>query len=312
MSIYVIGACNIDITATTDKRVIAHDSVPARITMDVGGVGHNVALNARHIYDEVYLVSLFGTDYFGKRAKEHCQKRGLNLSYSNTVDMTHSIYLAILDASGDMVTAVNDMAIVDAMDYELIKPLEEVITDKDYLMVDNNLSVDLQLEIYKRLKGCRFTDAISVSKADKLKSSLAYIDILKVNRYEAEALVDYDFADERSIIEGLNALVQKGVREVILSDKYGAYIANKEAIIRYRHNAYKEHIVNATGAGDALLGTYVASLALGYKKEEAIKQALIAALITVEDTKTVADINMDALKKRNTEQIKGVSIYDKN
>ena len=89
MSIYVIGACNIDITATTHKSVIAQDSNPAHITMDIGGVGHNVALNARHIYDEVYLVSLFGSDYFGEMAKEHCKKSGLNLHYSNSVAMSH-------------------------------------------------------------------------------------------------------------------------------------------------------------------------------------------------------------------------------
>ena len=312
MSIYVIGACNIDITASTHEKIIARDSNPADIIMDIGGVGHNVALNAHHIYEEVYLVSLFGTDYFGQRVKDHCNNCGLNLRYSNSVDMAHSIYLAILDASGDMVMAVNDMAIVEAMDYELIRPLEEVITDDDYLMVDNNLSVDLQLEIYKRLKGHKFTDAISVSKVSKLKSLLPHIDILKVNRLEAEALVGHKFTDETATTKGLKTLLARGVKEVILSDKYGAYVASKGAIIRYHHNQVKEHIVNATGAGDALLGTYVASLALGYASKEAIKNALVASLITVDNAKTVADIDMETLQKGNTQQIKGVTIYDQS
>ncbi len=310
MSIYVIGACNIDITATSYKKIIASDSNPADINMGFGGVGHNVALNARHIYDEVYFVSVFGSDYFGKVALEHCRKEGLNLSYSKTVDMTHSIYMAILDNTGDMAMAVNDMAIIETMDYELIRPLEEVISDEDFLMVDNNLPVDLQLKIYKTLKGHKFTDAISVNKVEKLRGLLAHIDILKVNRYEASSLVGQDLTDEKATIEALKTIVSKGTKEVILTDKYGAYVASKDTIMRYHHNQVKEHIVNATGAGDALLGVYIASLALDHKKEEAIKNGLVAALLTIDEPKTVADIDIKDLKTSRRQEIKGVSIYD--
>ena len=299
MSIYVIGACNIDITAKGAKELVAHDSNPGKITMTLGGVGHNVAKNIHNLTNDVIFISTFGFDHFGKIAYEGCLDEGLDLKYSHiSTSKPQSLYLAVLDADGDMSVGVNDMRLIEDMTYEDLKDLKDVITADDYLMVDNNLKSEISEKIFKEFKGIKFTDAISASKAPKLLKSLAYIDILKVNRYEGERLSGMELKDEKAIFMALRSFMDQGTKEVILTFRDGLYRASDGEVWRWLHGVTRKDIINATGAGDALLGAYIGATYDGYDKKSCIAYALAASLMTIEDEKTVSDLTyakLDAL-----------------
>ena len=292
MAIYVIGACNIDISAKSDHHLIARDSNPASIKITIGGVGHNIAKNMTNLTSEVYFVSIFGDDHFGHLAYKTCTSEGLDLSYSKIKgNSKQSLYLAILDETGDMYLAVNDMDIIEGVDKKDLSEIKDIIKDDDMVCVDNNLSEEIISYIANDFKGIKFSDAISVAKAPKLAKVLDKLDILKVNIYEAEALADIKILDEKDILKALHILLDKGVKKVLLTYRDGAYLAKEGDVYRYLHMATKAHIQNATGAGDALLGAYIAAIKEGKDDEEAIKDGLVASLYTIEDEKTVSDLN---------------------
>ena len=96
----------------------------------------------------------------------------------------------------------------------------------------------------------------------------------------------------------------------MLSYKEGVYLGYDGEIYRYRHHQVRDVIVNATGAGDALLGAYIASRAKAKSFDEAIKDALIVSLLTIDHKDTVAPIDealindkMDMRKKIEGEKI---------
>ncbi|MBQ5509231.1 MAG: hypothetical protein IIT96_05660, partial [Muribaculaceae bacterium] len=62
MRITVIGAANVDITATPLGRYIPCDSNPSRVEIAYGGVGRNIAHNLCLMGDEVRLFTVFGDD----------------------------------------------------------------------------------------------------------------------------------------------------------------------------------------------------------------------------------------------------------
>ncbi len=292
MAIYVIGACNIDISARSDHRLIERDSNPATVRISVGGVGHNIAQNMTNLTEDIYFVSVFGDDHFGHLAYKTCLAEGLDLTFSKIKgNSKQSMYLAILDETGDMYLAVNDMDIIEGMTKKDLNEIKEVITDKDMLCVDNNLSEEIISYIANDFKGIKFSDAISVAKAFKLNAILDKLDILKVNIYEAEALSGISIKNEEDIMNALSDLLDKGVKKVLLTYRDGVYLAKDGHIYRYLHNATKVHIQNATGAGDALLGAYIAAVDQGKDDEEAIKDGLVASLITIEDERTVSDLD---------------------
>lgn len=311
MKIYVVGACNIDIGARCDHRLIMRDSNPAKIKITIGGVGHNIAKNIANLTDQVYFVSLFGDDHFGHLAYKTCTSEGLDLSFSKIKGNSfQSLYMAILDETGDMCVAVNDMAIILDLKAKDLDDLKATISDEDMLLVDNNLNEEMINYICKEFRGVKFTDAISVNKAHKLNAVLDQIDILKVNIYEAEKLVGHRLTDEESIVKGLLVLAKKGVKKILLSFRDGVYFAHGKHVYRYLHHATKANIKNATGAGDALLGAYIAGLKNGKSDDEAIRDGLIISLVTIEDEKTVADIDSTVFikTKKIREKIEGVRL----
>ena len=310
MSIYVIGACNIDIVAHSDRPLVYKDSNPAKITTSLGGVGHNVAKNISSLYRDTYFVTFFGDDHLSSLAMEGCKKEGLDLRYAKNKKGRQSLYIALLDQDGDMTLGVNDMQIQEAITIEDLKDVIGVITEDDYLMIDNNLAKDVIEYLLKEVKAHKFTDAISTAKAPKLRSVLHYIDTLKVNVYEAEALIDEREETEDHLAYLTNKLLEKGIKEVLLSYKEGVYLGYDGEIYRYRHHQVRDVIVNATGAGDALLGAYIASRAKAKSIDEAIKDALIVSLLTIDHKDTVAPIDealindkMDMRKKIEGEKI---------
>ena len=64
--IYVIGGANIDLFAKSEKEILKSDKNPATISLSFGGVGRNIAENIVHLNEEVYFISLFANDFFGK------------------------------------------------------------------------------------------------------------------------------------------------------------------------------------------------------------------------------------------------------
>ncbi|KAI8991112.1 hypothetical protein BDF20DRAFT_812765, partial [Mycotypha africana] len=115
----VIGGIALDITATTSVpssarslKGILHTSTLGQVKQTLGGVGRNVAESAwRSGAEQVKLVSVVGQDMAGDIVKAGMKKLG----------MQTAVYNALHSSDGQLVAAVADMSIFEAIHSEKVK-----------------------------------------------------------------------------------------------------------------------------------------------------------------------------------------------
>lgn len=280
----IIGGANIDVFGKTDKELILKDSNPGKINISFGGVARNVAENMMLLGQKTYFKTVFTDDIFGQVLYQKCLDDGFDLRYSKiNKGLASSVYIALLDSSGDMQVAINDMTILDEMK---ITELEEMLADfthDDWVVLDTNLSEEILTNILTNKHYKIAVDPISISKISKIANLLQYIDVFKPNIYEAKSLVE---ADE--LLGVIDTLVNKGIKELCIT-------LNKDGVLYYNDGRYFRayitqdiEMVNATGAGDAFFAAYIVRRISGHSIDDAICFALTASIIAIRSQETVA------------------------
>lgn len=293
--IYVIGGANIDIFAKSKKKIILKDSNPSSISFSYGGVARNIVENLANLNLKPVFISAFSNDPFGKMMADDLRNKDVDLSYSVfTSDKNSSIYLALMDRN-DMFVGASDMEILSLITKDKLQELQEVINDDDYLIFDTNLNEELIEYIACNLKGIKVVDAISKSKVLKIKKVLDKLSILKLNKLEAEKLLNRKIT-KQGLRKASKDIHKLGVKEVLISDSSDIYLTNDKSY-HYKHFAYRDNPVNVTGAGDALLAGYVYGKFYKLSIDETVKLAISLAILTVDDNNPVAKINVDTISK---------------
>ena len=100
--IAVIGAANIDITASPIGRYVPCDSNPSRVEISFGGVGRNIAHNLCLMGDEVRLFTVFGDDSIALSLRDDCRRVGMTVDPILEVAGARSNYfICVNDHNGE-------------------------------------------------------------------------------------------------------------------------------------------------------------------------------------------------------------------
>ena len=146
--IVIFGGSVIDVTSkySINATVDNQTSNPGTCFQMFGGAGRNVAEACfRSRRDGVKFVSVIGDDFFGEILESDIKSIGMDTSFiEKRLDNSTAVYNAILDKSGNLLTAVASMKI-----FEHIKFDPTVIDEKIIKMVviDGNVSLDTMKEI---------------------------------------------------------------------------------------------------------------------------------------------------------------------
>ncbi|MDO4941039.1 MAG: PfkB family carbohydrate kinase [Erysipelotrichaceae bacterium] len=305
--VFVIGGANIDIFARSDEKIIPHDSNIAKISFSYGGVGRNISENITNLGEDIYFVSAFSNDYFGKKIAQDCLDKGFNLAFSKFVDnVPSSIYISIFDNDGGTYVSCNDMEICNCIDQNMIFDLINVITDEDYVIVDTNLNEDTITYIFDNLKGKKIVDAVSVNKIHRLQKVIKRIDILKLNRIEAETVYNGKLIEDADYINLLNQMTFESDREVVITNSEGVYVGYHNEVYFYGHNELVDSLKKDAGAGDAFLAAYVYGDLHKVNIESKCCLGLAASRLTILSGDSVAKYNIHDVSKQLTRMhIKG-------
>ena len=274
MKYCVIGGANADIAATTSKAFVPNDSNPGTIRLIPGGVARNIAHNLALLGDEVVFLTLFGGDTFGLFTADSCRRAKIDIHLCDNAPVgVRSCFLSINNCDGEMIGGVSDMLAADGITPDWVASKLTRIDSMDAFVADTNLPVETLAYLIDHVSAPLYIDAVSGAKAPKIKEALELsakkcFFALKCNHLEWDILKNVQ-GIERSFI----SLGEDGL-EVI------------EHGVTSRFPALPCHVVNATGAGDALMAGLVHA---GPKAsiEEAAKVGLRCAKITVESTDTV-------------------------
>jgi 1-phosphofructokinase family hexose kinase len=100
--------------------------------------------------------------------------------------------------------------------------------------------------------------------------------LVSPNQREAEGLVGQEFNEDEDFILGLDAIAERGARNVLITQESGCFALLREGrnVVRYRASAPSIEPVSAVGSGDVLLAAFLAAQLKGESSEDALRGAV--------------------------------------
>ena len=308
--VLAIGAANMDIAGSSAHLLAAGDSTPGRVRCAAGGVARNVAENLARLGHEVYLLSAVGADLHGRSLLESTHGAGVDVGGCWVLgDAVTSSYLSLHGPDGDMVAAVNDMSILDRITPERLAACAERVANAAALLLDCNLSEAALEWLFTHAKNVPvFVDPVSAFKCRRLLPWLGHIHTLKANRLEAQALWGQTVQTDAAVEAAARWLHAQGVPHVVLSlGEQGVYWSAQGGSAKSGNSGWQAAmpvtVVNATGAGDALM----AGLLHGHLQGMPLKWSVHFALACSALTLTATQANHPNLSVATVQQLTGNS-----
>lgn len=281
MRVCVIGGANVDITATSAKAFQIGDSNPGSVRVSWGGVGRNIAHNLAWLGDEVELLTIFGGGIFGPVIADSCKALGIGTAHCEIArEGTHSFFVSVNNADGELVGGVADMNATEGMTPEWLAERLEVINSADVIVADANSRADSLAWLIDHCSKPLYLDAVSVAKAGRIAEALRLsvrkrVFALKCNALEYQALKGMgEEAVERWYVsagaEGLRVIESCGESRI------------------HEFPALPCIVRNVTGGGDALLAGIVHA-GPGASVEECARAGLLCARYAVESPDAVSE-----------------------
>jgi len=282
--VLLLGGANMDITATTDAPPAMGDSNPGRVRSAPGGVARNVAENLARLGHDTRLVSAVGDDSAGRSLLEATQRAGVDVQgcWVLTGEATPT-YVSLHGPDGHLEIAVNDMRILECITPEKLATHADRARHAAALVVDCNVTEDALAWLFAN-RGATpvFVDTVSVFKCPRIRPWLAQVHTLKVNRQETQALCGFTLQTDADIERAAQWLHTQGVQQVVLSlGARGVYWSDLDSGHGWQAVVPGE-VVNASGAGDALMAGLVHGFIHHQSLAESIPFALACAALTLQ------------------------------
>lgn len=310
--IIVVGGANIDIKGYSANTFQQGSSNSGIIKESSGGVGRNVAANLGNLGCQVKLLTTIGNDYRGKKLLADTGKSGVDLEYIKVMDdYTTGTYLAVIDADGDLVGAINSMEIIAELDSAYLKDNLLLLNSADWIFIDTNLNSDVIFWLLTRgFSGKIIIDPVSIEKSSKVKDQLDNVDFLTPNLIEFCYLYAIDFSEmdrlisKRAKSDLLRLIASK--REEVSPETELIITLGAEGVIYSgpEHSFWEstidlnDKIIETTGAGDALNAGIIYGLSRLKSIKEAIKIGQEMAGLNILADETVRADSFKKLKER--------------
>jgi pseudouridine kinase len=213
---------------------------------------------------DVDLITVVGADPFGKFLRENCTEIGINTdAWIIKNNISTGVYIATLENTGELYTGFNATTATESIKTAELTKYRNRIKDTELLIMDLNLSEKIiALTVELRNERPIMVDAVSAAKAPRIKSVLGKIDILKLNRIEAEALTGITLDTKQRVKQAAHSLVSSGAKRVFITlGMAGVCAADVGTAIFVP--AVPMVVTDVTGAGDA----FAAGIAMKFTED---------------------------------------------
>lgn len=299
--VLVIGAANLDIKGQPEGELVRGSSTPGRIRSSLGGVARNIAENLARLDVETVLLTAVGDDQTGERILGHAAGRGIDISHVLIVEGRRSgSYMALLSPSGVLEAALDDMSILKEITPAYLEAHRDLFEEACLVVIDANLTPEA-LQMVVKLCGeydvALCADPTSTSLAERLLPYLDKLYMTSPNAQEAGVLCGYEFdPNDRDAAQAAAAhLVSRGVEIAIITlGEFGVVYADADT--KGHIPAIQTHIVDPTGAGDAMTAAIIFGLLEDIPLDECVRLGITAATLTLRTRETVRpDLSVDLL-----------------
>ncbi len=269
-----------DIKAKTLAAHVLATSNPALIITKPGGVARNIAHNLARLGVETTLLSVVGNDANAETIIKATQNAGVNVSHIIRTKIATGIYLALLDNSGELVSAASDMDCLQFLSKEQIRNKQSIVKENRFVVADCNLALETLIEIANQAAEKLIIEPVSVAKSAKILALLqnCRIYLATPNLDQIEALTG-----TRQPEAAAKFLHAKGLLNIVIhAGQHGAFVSDGQ---NFSHiPAQAKTIVEVTGAGDAATAGLVFGLAqnMPLAKAAELGQTMAAKVIASE------------------------------
>ncbi|RWC10236.1 MAG: carbohydrate kinase, partial [Mesorhizobium sp.] len=230
-TILALGGAHIDRRGQVSGTYVPAASNPGMMREDVGGVVFNALRSVVKRGVSASLISVRGGDAAADTVASAIDNAGITDLSVVFLDRTTPSYTALIDAEGELIVGLADMALYDLAFPKQIRrsKVREAIAAADAILCDANLPT-AALERLVALAGGRpvFAIAVSPAKVVRLAPLLSDLSLLFMNRREAAALVGAEMSGEALVDAlrqvGLNAgVITAGSAPVLGFDDAGIF-----------------------------------------------------------------------------------------
>jgi pseudouridine kinase len=290
--VLVIGSAGLDVKGRRLGELKPQTSNPGQVRNSVGGVARNIAENLARLEVPTVLLTAVGDDTQGKRVLDQSETNGVDCSHVRVLEGARTgTYLAILNPDGDLDVAIGDFEIMQFIDRDYLLEHENLFADATMVVIDATLAVTALATVFELANKYDVpicADPTTPTLAIRLCPYINQLHLIVPNAAETHALcgLEHPATDRDSAIEAARRLVSLGahIAVVTLGDQGLAYADGSGAgFIRAIHT----HVVDSTGAGDALTGAVIFGLLNDVPLDEAMRLGVTAASLTLQSAETV-------------------------
>ena len=296
-----IGASNVDVYGKSRIPLREHYDHPADIVSSVGGVMHNIITNYAMLSGKARMITAFGDDAYGKMILEDYKRNGIDISASlKATGRSSGVFIQVQDENNDMHMALCDMSILEEITPSYIRLHESLLRNAKIVVIDPSLKEESIAQVIDICKGVTpiYIDPISDNFAKKIAPFVKDFDFIKPNRFELSQLADMEIRNKEDMEEACQKLLDSGLKKIVLSlSKDGILYMDSDHKI-YRKFKEEEHMVNASGAGDALMAAILYGEVNGMDLDDTLDLGLAAGIAAVRSVKTINDDMSLKLLKR--------------
>jgi ribokinase len=292
------------------------------VSTHVGGGAVNAAVAMSRLGFDVAALAKLGRDQRAETVLAHLMREGISTRWvlrDGRAPTGASVLVSSHDRNAAIFTFRGANTLLDESDLHD----DAFAVDLVYVSSLSNESADTFPAIVARAKAHRALVAANPrvrqlsSRSAAFQETLGQIDILAINRSEADVLVPSLVArfgeggrslplapgetpprlaarglagggHEMTLAAFFDALSRMGPRLVVVTDgRNGAFLGTQEAI-HFCPAVLETKVMGTAGAGDAFNATFAACIALGHKPEDALRAATVNAASVVQhaDTQT--------------------------
>ena len=291
--ILVVGSFMMDLISKTSKVPNEGETITGQsFSTASGGKGANQAVQAALLGADITMVGKVGEDVFGSQMIASLSAAGVNVEHvikdKNFASGVGNITLEIKEGQ----KTKNRILILPGANMGLtvedVEFLKDEISNFDMVILQHEIPVEVNAAVvdFAYAKGIpvMLNSAPSRPINDDILVKIAYI---SPNEHEAADLtglkisVDSKGVDLDSVKAVTNALLNKGVKNVIITlGSNGVVLANKNKFI-YQPCIDVVEVIDPTAAGDSFVGAFCTGICSGMTEESAIEFASYAATLTV-------------------------------
>ena len=290
MPMVVVGNVFVDIKGFPDNKYIPAGRNSGWVEFVHGGVGRNVAEDIANVELLPRFVSMVDETAEGQAVVRKLQNHKVDTRFVAAVPDGMGLWLAIHDATGDIVSSISKRPNMDAMVEMLDQHGDEIFADADSIVVEIDMDKEIIKRVFQYAEKYRkkvYAVVANMSIATQRRDFLQSIDCFVCNAQEAGILFADDYMQSMEPEELVEALAQavssaRIPSMVVTMGSRGAVYATMDG--QKGHCAARPvQVRDTSGAGDAFCSGVAIGLTYGKSLPEAadIGARLASSVITV-------------------------------